>query len=76
MKRISVLFGRYEFHILVFCVSLILFSWPLVSSLDFDRINALFVYLFVSWSIVVFLQFLISRVLIRGSSSQSTDESE
>ncbi len=76
MKRITVLFGRYEFHILVFCLTLVLFSWPLVSSSDFDRINAMFVYLFVSWAIVVFLQYLISRVLIRGSSSQPTDESE
>lgn len=76
MKRIRVLFSRYEFHILVFCVSLVLFSWPLVSSSDFDRINSMFVYLFVSWTIVVFLQFLISRVLIRGSSSQPTDENE
>lgn len=76
MKRIRVLFSRYEFHILVFCLSLVLFSWPLVSSSDFDRINAMFVYLFVCWTVVVFLQFLISRVLAPRSSSQPTDESE
>ena len=76
MKRIRVLFGRHEFHILVFCLSLVLFSWPLVSSSDFDRINSMFVYLIVCWTVVVFLQFLISRVLIPRSSSQPTDESE
>jgi hypothetical protein len=36
----------------------------------------MFVYLFVCWTVVVFLQFLISRVLIPHSSSRPTDESE
>jgi hypothetical protein len=76
MKRIRVLFSKHEFHILVFCLSLVLFSWPLVSSSGFDRINSMFVYLFVCWAVVIFLQFLISRVLIPPSSSQTTDDSE
>ncbi len=76
MKRIRLLFGKYEFHILVFCLSLVLFSWPLVSTSDFDRIDSMFVYLFVCWAVVIFLQFLISRVLIPPSSSQPTDDSE
>jgi hypothetical protein len=75
MKSIRVIFGRHEFHLLVFCLSLVLFSWPLVSSSDFDRINAMFVYLFVCWTVIIFLQYLISRFLI-PSSSQPTDESE
>jgi uncharacterized membrane protein len=76
MKRIRVLFSRHEFHVLVFCLGLVLFSWPLVSTSDFDRIYAMFVYLFVCWTVVVLLQFLISRVLVPRSSSQPTDESE
>ncbi len=76
MKRIRGLFSEHEFHILVFCLSLVLFSWPLVSTSDFDRIDSMFVYLFVCWAVVIFLQFLISRVLIPPSSSQPTDDSE
>jgi hypothetical protein len=76
MKRVKVLFSRNEFHVLVFCLSLILFSWPLVSPADFDRINAMFVYLFVCWAVIIFLQILISKVLIPRSSSQHTDKSE
>ncbi len=76
MKRIRNLLGRPEFHVLIFCLSLVLFSWPLVSSSDFDRIDAMFVYLFVCWTVVIFLQFLISRVLLPPHSSQPTDDSD
>ena len=74
MKRIGALFARHEFQVLVFCLSLVLFSWPLVSSSDLDRINSMFVYLFVGWTVIVFLQFLISKVLTPSSSSKQTDD--
>ncbi|MGB6064061.1 MAG: hypothetical protein WBG50_04600 [Desulfomonilaceae bacterium] len=76
MKRIKVLFGRHEFHLLIFCLSVVLFSWPLISSSDLDHIDAMFVYLFVCWTVVIFLQFLISRVLLPPHSSQPTDDSD
>lgn len=74
MKRIGALFARYEFQVLVFCLSLVLFSWPLVSSSDLDRITSMFVYLFVGWTVIIFLQFLISKVLTPSSSSKQTDD--
>ena len=74
MKRIGALFARHEFQVLVFCLSLVLFSWPLVSSSDLDRINSMFVYLFVGWTVIIFLQFLISKVLTPSSSSKQTDD--
>ena len=74
MKRIGALFARHEFQVLVFCLSLVLFSWPLVSSSDLDRINSMFVYLLVGWTVIVFLQFLISKVLTPSSSSKQTDD--
>jgi hypothetical protein len=74
MKRIGALFARHEFQVIVFCLSLVLFSWPLVSSSDLDRINSMFVYLFVGWTVIIFLQFLISKVLTPSSSSKQTDD--
>ena len=74
MKRIGSLLGRHEFQALVFCLSLVLFSWPLVSSSDLDRINSMFVYLFVGWTVIIFLQFLISKVLTPSSSKQTDDD--
>jgi hypothetical protein len=74
MKRIGALFARHEFQVLVFCLSLVLFSWPLVSSSDLDRISSMFVYLFVGWTVIIFLQFLISKVLTPSSSSKQTDD--
>jgi hypothetical protein len=74
MKRIGVLFARHEFQAVVFCLSLVLFSWPLVSSSDFDRINSMFIYLFVGWTVIIFLQFLISKILTPSSSKQSDDD--
>jgi len=74
MKRIGVLFARHEFQVVVFCLSLVLFSWPLVSSSDLDRINSMFVYLFVGWTVIIFLQFLISKVLTPSSSSKQSDD--
>ena len=74
MKRIGALFDRHEFQVLVFCLSLVLFSWPLVSSSDLDRITSMFVYLFVGWTVIIFLQFLISKVLTPSSSSKQTDD--
>jgi hypothetical protein len=74
MKRIGALFARHEFQVLVFCLSLVLFSWPLVSSSDLDRITSMFVYLFVGWTVIIFLQFLISKVLTPSSSSKQTDD--
>jgi hypothetical protein len=74
MKRIGDLFARHEFQVLVFCLSLVLFSWPLVSSSDLDRITSMFVYLFVGWTVIIFLQFLISKVLTPSSSSKQTDD--
>ncbi len=74
MKRIGALFARHEFQVLVFCLSLVLFSWPLVSSSDLDRISSIFVYLFVGWTVIIFLQFLISKVLTPSSSKRTDDD--
>ena len=61
MSRLRDLLRQREFQISVFCLSLLLFSWPLVSEADLAHIDTTFLYLFGCWVIVIILQFLISR---------------
>jgi hypothetical protein len=61
MQRLKSLFCQQEFHVLLFCLSLLLFSWPVVSFSDIDRLHTMFIYLFIVWGLIVFLLFLVSR---------------
>lgn len=63
MERLKALFRQTESHILLFLISLVLFSWPVVSYSDVERLKVMFVYLFVAWAVVVGLLFLVSRSL-------------
>jgi hypothetical protein len=73
MERLKALFRQTEFHVLLFCGSLLLLTWPLVSSSDVDRIQTMFVYLFLAWGVIVLLLFLVSRSLDTGNESDGTE---
>jgi hypothetical protein len=59
--RLKGLFRQKEFHVLLFHVCLVLFGWPIVSFHTIERAQAMFVYLFLVWGVVIFLLFLVSR---------------
>jgi hypothetical protein len=59
--RIKALFGQKDFHVLLFHVCLVLFGWPIVSFHSIERVQAMFIYLFLVWGVVIFLLFLVSR---------------
>lgn len=61
MDRLKGLLKRGEFHLLLFHICLVLFGWPVVSFYDIQGMKVMFVYLFLVWSAVIFLLFLISR---------------
>jgi len=63
MRRFKTLFRQKEFHVLLFCVSLFLFGWPVVSFSDIERLQTMFIYLFVFWGLIVLLLYLVSRSL-------------
>jgi hypothetical protein len=69
MERLKALFRQSEFHALLFCGSLLLLTWPVVSFSDVNRIQTMFVYLFLAWGVIVLLLFLVSRSLGTGNGS-------
>ncbi|MBI4962047.1 MAG: hypothetical protein HY913_02105 [Desulfomonile tiedjei] len=73
MERLRILFRQREFHALLFCGSLVLLSWPLVSFSDVNRLQTMFVYLFLAWAAIVLLLFLVSRSLDAGNGSDDTE---
>jgi hypothetical protein len=73
MDRLKALFRQSEFHALLFCGSLLLLTWPVVSFSDVDRIQTMFVYLFLAWGVIVLLLFLVSRSLDTGNESDGTE---
>ena len=61
MKRLKSLLKQTEFHILILCLSLILFSWPFLASSIMLLPERLFTYFFLVWGLIIFVLFLMSR---------------
>ena len=77
MERLGYLLKQQEFHVLLFVICLVLFGWPVVSYPDIARLKAMFIYLFVSWACIIFVQFLVGRYLdVTESPNQVDDEGE
>ena len=76
MARIKKVLGRWEFQLLLFHVSLVLFGWPLVTFQDITRVKTMYVYLFLAWAAVIALLFLVSRSLADPSPSEDFQDGE
>ena len=70
MERLKALLKQTEFHLLLFFVSLFLFGWPLATSADLKQLELTFFYIFVAWTIVILLLFLVSRRLNDGDDTE------
>ena len=55
MERLRDLFRQLEFHVLLFCLSIVVLSWPLVSFSDVERVKATFTYVFLVWAAIILL---------------------
>jgi hypothetical protein len=64
---------RSEFHGLLFCLSVLAFSWPVINYSNIDRLIIIFKYIFGAWGIIIALLFLISRSLASGAGSEDVD---
>jgi formate hydrogenlyase subunit 4 len=73
MERIGNLLRQKEFHLLLFFVCVVLFSWPIVSFSDLERLKTMFVYLFVTWALLIPVKFLVSRTLEAGAETKPAD---
>jgi hypothetical protein len=74
MERFKNLLKQTEFHILLFCVSLVLFGWPVVNFSDMQRLEIRFVYLFMAWGVVILLLYLVGRSLGESASPEENED--
>jgi hypothetical protein len=75
MERLRDLFRQREFHLLLFCLSIVLLSWPLVSFSDLERLKTMFVYLFLVWAAIIVLLLAVSRSLGDPPKRQAPEDS-
>jgi len=59
-KKLINLLAKTGFSVLLFCLGLLLFNWPL-SSIANTNIELFFIYLFLIWSIIILILFFISK---------------
>lgn len=77
MQRLRALMGETEFHVLLFFLCIVLFGWPFVSFSDIARLEVMFVYLFIAWTVVIGLLFLVGRSqAVQEKSEDSEIESQ
>lgn len=51
------------FHLLLFCLFLVLLGWPILTIPDSAHNEALFIYLFLVWGAVIFMALLVNGSL-------------
>lgn len=73
MARLKGLLRKTEFHLFLFCLFFLLFNWPLLTLMEKPRSPAGFLYLYLTWSVLVVLLAVIARCC-RSSSTDSLDQ--
>ncbi|MFY9944010.1 MAG: hypothetical protein WAK57_17675 [Desulfobacterales bacterium] len=61
MARLKDLLRKTEFHIFLFCLFSLLFSWPLLTLIEKTRPPIGFLYLYLTWSVLVVVLAVIAR---------------
>jgi len=75
LKRLKSTLRLPEFQLLLFGFCFALFGWPLLLIAEKQHNDAIFIYLFVAWGIIIFLLFLIAGSL-DGSDAEETENSK
>lgn len=70
MKKIQHLITQVEFHMLLAVLSVLVVSWPVLSTPEHQQPENMFVYLFLPWAILILLLLLISRSYARDVSQE------
>ncbi|MFH1999327.1 MAG: hypothetical protein ABIK28_06580 [Planctomycetota bacterium] len=60
-KTTKRLWQQGECHVVLFCLTLVLFVWPFLGTSIADDLESLFVYLFSVWILVVALIFVVNH---------------
>lgn len=75
MTRFVQLLRQVGFHLLAFCTLFLLINWPFLAISGRHGLMSIFMYLFVLWSILILLLFLIQGSL-RGTASGDDGDGE
>jgi O-antigen/teichoic acid export membrane protein len=73
MRRLRALLRQSEFHIFLFCLSLILFARPLLVMFNGRGPESVFISLYVPWAVIIFFLFLAARSSASAPADQSRD---
>jgi len=76
MKKISDLLRKQELFGACFVIGLVLYNWPVLSIPDRISVQAVYVYIFLTWLGVIFLLFLISSSYSRYLKNQKNSDEE
>ncbi|MBW2099503.1 MAG: hypothetical protein JRG68_01855 [Deltaproteobacteria bacterium] len=74
MENLKNLFRKPEFHFFLFCISLVLFGWPILRIAEGGYNYSVFIYLFIAWAIIILLLFLIAESHNTKASNQSGEK--
>jgi hypothetical protein len=70
MEKLINLLKKPEFHILLYCLSLLLFNWPVLTIFENAR-WALFYYLFCIWGAFILVLFFVATNLLNQNSKDA-----
>ncbi|MHC4944702.1 MAG: hypothetical protein ACYTG7_16920 [Planctomycetota bacterium] len=73
MKRMLNILARSEFELLLFIVGLIFFSWPFLRIADGKDVQTLYVFLFLTWTIIIGILILTTRAINRYHKNGNND---
>jgi hypothetical protein len=73
MKRLAQLLRQPDFHLLLFCLFVVLTGWPFMAVPGKGGVAGLFVYLLLIWGILILLLFLVNMSLRSDTSGGTGD---
>ncbi len=76
MKKLKNLLRQQEFHAFVFCLCLILFSYPLLIMTNIGHPKSVYFSLFIPWATIIVGLFFISRSYVKISSDEVQDRED
>jgi|WetSurSiteA1Bulk_404760.scaffolds.fasta_scaffold04058_3 hypothetical protein len=65
MQRLISFIRKYDFTIFLFILFLLIYIWPLLSIAGLNNPESLFIYLFLTWSILIIILFLLNRISVK-----------
>jgi len=76
MEKLRKLFEKPGFCLLLFFLRLIFFGWPILSIVNKDYPETVFIYLFLVWGVFILLLYFMSRCYDKSASVRNKNDKE